>query len=134
MYAKKWEDFPEDEWDSWRFKETGQIGIKADQGYVIYHHLLPKESATNLDIALVLANPGRETFLLGTASFYSGVVGFVTKLSVKFYNTLKEADLEETRGLSDIFEKFYNLCFIESSCKLIAHYKVGFEYFGWEFL
>ena len=31
MYAKKWEDFPED-----------------DQGYAIYHHLLPKESATNL--------------------------------------------------------------------------------------
>ncbi len=43
MYAKKWKDFPED-----------------DQGYAIYHQLLPKENATNLDIALVRVRPGQE--------------------------------------------------------------------------
>jgi len=39
MYAKKWKEFP---------------------GYAIYHNLLPKESATNLDIALVRVKPGQE--------------------------------------------------------------------------
>jgi 4-hydroxy-tetrahydrodipicolinate synthase len=73
---------------------------------------------------------GLETILLGAAGFYSGVAGFVPKLSVKFYNALKAGDLEESRWLSDIFEKFYNLCFLEGSCKMIAHYKAGFEYFG----
>jgi len=42
MYAKKWKDFPED-----------------DQGYAIYHRLLPKEDATNLDVALVRVKPGQ---------------------------------------------------------------------------
>ena len=42
MYAKKWKEFPED-----------------DQGYAIYHRLLPKENATNLDIALVRVKPGQ---------------------------------------------------------------------------
>ena len=30
-----------------------------DQGYAIYHRLLPKENATNLDIALVQVKPGQ---------------------------------------------------------------------------
>jgi len=42
MYVKKWKEFAAD-----------------DQGYAIYHHLLPKENATNLDIALVRVKPGQ---------------------------------------------------------------------------
>lgn len=71
-----------------------------------------------------------EVILLGAAGFYSGVAGFVPKLSVRFYNALKEGNLKEARKLSDMFEKFYNLCFLDGSCKTIAHYKAGFEYFG----
>jgi len=73
---------------------------------------------------------GLEAILLGAAGFYSGVAGFVPKLSVRFYHVLKEGNLKEARRLSDLFEKFYNLCFLEGSCKMIAHYKAGFEYFG----
>jgi len=43
MYAKKWKEFSGD-----------------DQGYAIYHDLLPKESATNLNISLVRVKPGQE--------------------------------------------------------------------------
>jgi len=43
MYAKKWEDFPED-----------------DRGHAIYFGLFPKESASNLEITLARIKPGRE--------------------------------------------------------------------------
>lgn len=106
-------------------------GIKEAHGNSIQFY---KTLRTVSDILPVIEGCGEihalEAMLLGADGFYSGVAGFVPKMSVQLYKKLVNKDIDNARILSDKFERFYNLSFLEGPIKIIAYYKAALEYFG----